>query len=107
MVAIKVYNTIIVLWLGENFYQGVKGLASESIFLLAFFRERMTSPSWYPPIPESHQLSDDDVTEFCQCLRPIVEVSMFSRYGSVETAKLLRDLVVLRPEIFIPVVLEK
>ena len=67
----------------------------------------MTGDSWLPKTPESHRLTDEDVTEFCQCLKPIVEVSMFSRYGSVDTARLLRDLVMLRPEIFIPVVLEK
>ncbi|XP_065180850.1 proteasome activator complex subunit 4B-like [Sycon ciliatum] len=76
-------------------------------FCIRYHKERLTSPSWLPTIPEEHRLTDDDVDKFCLCLQPIVEVSMFSRYGSMETAKLLRDLVMLRPELFIPIVLDK
>ena len=69
-------------------------------------RERWRK-SWEPKPPESHRLSDDDVSRFVKTMIPIISVAMFSKTGSHDAASAFQQLAVLRPELVIPPLLDK
>lgn len=68
-------------------------------------RERFRKPSWHTPVPESHRLTDADITQFVEILKPAVFTAMFGKGMSQDAA--IRNLSLLRPEIIIPPLLEK
>ncbi|ETE72009.1 Proteasome activator complex subunit 4, partial [Ophiophagus hannah] len=70
-------------------------------------RERYKKMSWLTPVPDSHKLSDQDITEFVECIIQPVLLAMFSKTGSLEAAQALQNLALMRPELVIPPVLEK
>lgn len=70
-------------------------------------RERYRAPSWETPVPPWQQLSDADVTQFVECVRPVVLLSMFGKGGSSGAAMALQNLALLRPELVIPPVIER
>ncbi|KAM4771368.1 proteasome activator complex subunit 4 [Rhinophrynus dorsalis] len=70
-------------------------------------RERFKKPSWLTPVPNSHKLSDQDVTDFVESIIQPVLLAMFSKTGSLEAAQALQNLALMRPELVIPPVLEK
>uniref|UniRef100_A0A8C3XZU5 Proteasome activator subunit 4 n=1 Tax=Catharus ustulatus TaxID=91951 RepID=A0A8C3XZU5_CATUS len=70
-------------------------------------RERYKKATWLTPVPESHKLTDQDVTDFVQCIIQPVLLAMFSKTGSLEAAQALQNLALMRPELVIPPVLEK
>nr|DBA27145.1 TPA: hypothetical protein GDO54_011320 [Pyxicephalus adspersus] len=70
-------------------------------------RERYKKPSWLTPVPDSHKLSDQDVTDFVESIMQPVLLAMFSKTGSLEAAQALQNLALMRPELVIPPVLER
>ncbi|KAI4905889.1 hypothetical protein NFI96_014094 [Prochilodus magdalenae] len=70
-------------------------------------RERYRKPTWLPQVPESHRLSDQDITDFVSSMKQPVLLAMFSKTGSLDAARALQNLALLRPELVIPPVLEK
>uniref|UniRef100_A0A8C5UGN2 Proteasome activator subunit 4 n=1 Tax=Malurus cyaneus samueli TaxID=2593467 RepID=A0A8C5UGN2_9PASS len=70
-------------------------------------RERYKKMTWLTPVPESHKLTDQDVTDFVECIIQPVLLAMFSKTGSLEAAQALQNLALMRPELVIPPVLEK
>uniref|UniRef100_A0A3B3B675 Proteasome activator subunit 4a n=1 Tax=Oryzias melastigma TaxID=30732 RepID=A0A3B3B675_ORYME len=70
-------------------------------------RERYRKPSWLTPIPESHKLTEEDITEFVKSMMQPVLLAMFSKTGSLDAAQALQNLALMRPELVIPPVLEK
>ncbi|KAF3826779.1 hypothetical protein GH733_009304 [Mirounga leonina] len=70
-------------------------------------RERYKKPSWLTPVPDSHKLTDQDVTDFVRCIIQPVLLAMFSKTGSLEAAQALQNLALMRPELVIPPVLER
>ena len=58
-------------------------------------------------MPESHKLTDNQVTEFVESLKSSVFVAMFGKFGSQDASMSLRSLATLRPEIMVPPLLEK
>ncbi|XP_056326451.1 proteasome activator complex subunit 4A isoform X1 [Danio aesculapii] len=70
-------------------------------------RERYRTPTWLTPIPESHLLSEQDITDFVESIKQPVLLAMFSKTGSLDAAQALQNLALLRPELVIPPVLEK
>ncbi|XP_053568667.1 proteasome activator complex subunit 4 [Bombina bombina] len=70
-------------------------------------RERYKKPSWLTKVPDSHKLSDQDVTDFVESIIQPVLLAMFSKTGSLEAAQALQNLALMRPELVIPPVLEK
>lgn len=70
-------------------------------------RERYKKMSWLNPVPDSHKLTDQDITEFVECIIQPVLLAMFSKTGSLEAAQALQNLALMRPELVIPPVLEK
>ena len=71
------------------------------------FRERYKEIKWLTPIPESHKITDAQVTEFVESLKPSLFVAIFSKMGSQDASMGLRNLATLRPELVIPPFLEK
>lgn len=70
-------------------------------------RERYRKPTWLTPIPDSHKLTEQDITEFVNSMMEPVLLAMFSKTGSLDAAKALQNLALMRPELVIPPVLEK
>ncbi|KAL8607379.1 hypothetical protein ACOMHN_024404 [Nucella lapillus] len=68
-------------------------------------RERYRKPSWVTPIPDSHKLGEEEITQFVETLKPEVFTAMFGRWVSQDTA--IRNLAALRAEIIVPPLLEK
>jgi proteasome activator subunit 4 len=76
-------------------------------FINRLHRERYKKPSWKTPIPDSYKLTEQNINDFVNSITTVVMISMFSRFGSAESASALQHLSLLRPEIVIPPVLEK
>uniref|UniRef100_A0A8C2YY84 Proteasome activator subunit 4 n=1 Tax=Cyclopterus lumpus TaxID=8103 RepID=A0A8C2YY84_CYCLU len=70
-------------------------------------RERYRKPTWLTPIPESHKLTEEDITCFVKSMMQPVLLAMFSKTGSLDAAQALQNLALMRPELVIPPVLEK
>ncbi|TKS85439.1 Proteasome activator complex subunit 4A [Collichthys lucidus] len=70
-------------------------------------RERYRKPTWLTPIPDSHKLTEEDITDFVESMIQPVLLAMFSKTGSLDAAQALQNLALMRPELVIPPVLEK
>ncbi|KAM7385735.1 hypothetical protein PAMP_001796 [Pampus punctatissimus] len=70
-------------------------------------RERYRKPTWLTPIPDSHKLTEDDITDFVESMMQPVLLAMFSKTGSLDAAQALQNLALMRPELVIPPVLER
>ncbi|KAA8583909.1 hypothetical protein FQN60_015117 [Etheostoma spectabile] len=70
-------------------------------------RERYRKPTWLTPIPDSHKLTEEDITEFVESMMQPVLLAMFSKTGSLDAAQALQNLALMRPELVIPPVLER
>lgn len=69
--------------------------------------ERYKTQSWDFQIPESFKLTDKTIDRFVNIMKPCLEQAMFSRMGSQDTTLALQYLSSLRPNIIIPMTLEK
>ncbi|KAJ8385476.1 hypothetical protein AAFF_G00185720 [Aldrovandia affinis] len=70
-------------------------------------RERYRKASWLTPVPDSHKLTEQDITDFVESMKQPVLLAMFSKTGSLDAAQALQNLALMRPELVIPPVLEK
>ncbi|MGH0136569.1 UNVERIFIED_CONTAM: hypothetical protein FKN15_062569 [Acipenser sinensis] len=70
-------------------------------------RERYKKQTWLTPVPDSHKLTDQDITDFVESMKQPVLLAMFSKTGSLDAAQALQNLALMRPELVIPPVLEK
>ncbi len=70
-------------------------------------RERYRKPTWLTPIPDSHKLTEENITDFVESMMQPVLLAMFSKTGSLDAAQALQNLALMRPELVIPPVLEK
>jgi len=68
-------------------------------------RERYLK-TWVPPVPESSQLSDADITQFVTGMTTVASLAMFHKAGSGDSSAALQCLAMLRPEIIIPPILD-
>ena len=58
-------------------------------------------------MPESHKLTDDDVINFVESLKPVAMQAMFSKMGFAEVSQALQHLATLSPNLIIPQVVER
>lgn len=58
-------------------------------------------------MPESHRLSDDDLTAFVETVLPVVLVGMYAPGGSAKSSEALKNLAMLRPQLVIPPLIER
>uniref|UniRef100_A0A8C8M8K3 Uncharacterized protein n=1 Tax=Oncorhynchus tshawytscha TaxID=74940 RepID=A0A8C8M8K3_ONCTS len=70
-------------------------------------RERYRKPTWLTPVPDSHKMTEADITAFVESMMQPVLLAMFSKTGSLDAAQALQNLALMRPELVIPPVLEK
>ncbi|KAG7492479.1 hypothetical protein MATL_G00015050 [Megalops atlanticus] len=70
-------------------------------------KERNGAPTWLPPVPDSHKLTEQDISDFVESMKQPVLLAMFSKTGSLDAAQALQNLALMRPELVIPPVLEK
>ncbi|MGH0173133.1 UNVERIFIED_CONTAM: hypothetical protein FKN15_013552 [Acipenser sinensis] len=70
-------------------------------------REWYKKQTWLTPVPDSHKLTDQDITDFVESMKQPVLLAMFSKTGSLDAAQALQNLALMRPELVIPPVLEK
>ncbi|KAJ8359770.1 hypothetical protein SKAU_G00162950 [Synaphobranchus kaupii] len=60
-------------------------------------RERFRKPTWLTPVPESHKLTEQDITDFVESMKQPVLLAMFSKTGSLDAAQALQNLALMRP----------
>ncbi|KAJ8924060.1 hypothetical protein NQ315_006837 [Exocentrus adspersus] len=76
-------------------------------FVQRVYCERYKPPSWEFHVPDHYKLTDESIDKFVMILKPCVEQAMFSRMGSQDTTLTLQYLASLRPNIIIPMTLDK
>lgn len=69
--------------------------------------ERYKKQSWETPIPEDFRLRDDDITRFVNILKPCLEQAIYTLQGTGEVQLAMQYLASLRPEIIVPIALDK
>ncbi|KAL3873182.1 hypothetical protein ACJMK2_036330 [Sinanodonta woodiana] len=108
----KLFNTLQTFYHPSNIGKWTVKLSGllmtfPKLFVRRLHKERYKKESWEQPIPESHKLTDNDVTHFVASFQPVVFTSMFSKYGSQDSAVALKHLSTMRPELIVPTLLEK
>ncbi|XP_059471936.1 proteasome activator complex subunit 4-like [Neocloeon triangulifer] len=78
-----------------------------SCFISRVYRERVKKRKWEPPIPESHLLSDEDITKFVEIMQPITMQAMYSKAGVLDMVQSLQYLATLKPSLVVPPIVEK
>ncbi|GLH02190.1 Proteasome activator complex subunit 4 [Gryllus bimaculatus] len=67
--------------------------------------ERYKKLTWETPVPESHKLTEDDITRFVLSVKPVAMQAMFSKMG-LEVSQAMQHLATLRPQLIIPEIVE-
>lgn len=70
-------------------------------------KERFKKPSWETPVKESHRITEEEIDKFVDILKPVVVQAIYSRQGTTDVSQALQHLATLRPNIIIPLVLDK
>uniref|UniRef100_A0A6P7GVF6 Proteasome activator complex subunit 4B-like n=1 Tax=Diabrotica virgifera virgifera TaxID=50390 RepID=A0A6P7GVF6_DIAVI len=69
--------------------------------------ERYKTPSWEFHVPDHFKLTDADLDRFVNIMKPCIEQALYNRIGLQDTSLTLQYLSCLRPNIIIPMTLEK
>ncbi|XP_063231181.1 proteasome activator complex subunit 4-like isoform X2 [Bacillus rossius redtenbacheri] len=69
--------------------------------------ERIKKLRWQTPVPDSHKLTEDDITRFVESMAPVAMRAMFSRLGSTDVSEALLNLAMLRPGLIVPQVVDR
>lgn len=69
--------------------------------------ERYKKNSWETRVPDNYKLRDEDITRFVNILKPCVEQAIFTLQGAGEIQQAMQYLATLRPEIIVPIALDK
>ncbi len=72
-----------------------------------FSRERTTQPSWSFAPRMSHRLTEQDITDFVDCIKEYVFISIFNKDYAQEAVEACQYLSILRPESIVPVIVKK
>jgi proteasome activator subunit 4 len=81
-------------------------LIEKEIFAFVF-RERKANPIWYFTPPESYRLTEQNITDFVNCVKECAFIAIFTKAHLKEAAKACQYLSMLRPELIIPPIVEK
>lgn len=76
------------------------------LFVQRIHCERERKPTWEVPIPDHYKLSDENIDRFISILKPCLQQAIFSR-GISDISFSLQYLAALRPNVIVPIVLEK
>ncbi|KAG8223216.1 hypothetical protein J437_LFUL003567 [Ladona fulva] len=78
-----------------------------SYFMQRLHTERYKKPSWENQVPESHRLTEDDITRFVESVKDIALQAMFCKVGANEVSIAFQHLANLRPKLILPLVLDR
>jgi hypothetical protein len=70
-------------------------------------RERYKKLTWETRVPDSHRLTEEDITNFVESIKPVAMQAMFSKMGLIEVSQAFQHLATLRPAIIIPQIIER
>ncbi|XP_055613465.1 proteasome activator complex subunit 4B-like isoform X2 [Uranotaenia lowii] len=90
-----------VTMLGEILFQLPK------YFFDRLILERYRKHPFRRPIPESHKLTEDCVTAFVECMKPVAYQAMYSRLNPQDVGKIFQHLADLRPALIIPTIIDR
>ncbi|XP_022913061.1 proteasome activator complex subunit 4A-like [Onthophagus taurus] len=76
-------------------------------FVERVHRERYKKNDWRHNCRPSHNLTNDDIDRFVNILKPALEQAIFCKQGMQDIMLTLNYLAALRPEIIVPLTLEK
>ncbi|XP_067941424.1 proteasome activator complex subunit 4B-like [Watersipora subatra] len=77
-----------------------------SIFTTRVYVERYKKQSWDNYIPDDQKLTDDQITQFVDIVKPLIFTGLFSKHGPQDMTAALYNLAFLRPERVLPQHLE-
>nr|CAD7597822.1 unnamed protein product [Timema genevievae] len=63
--------------------------------------------TWETQVPDSHKLTEEDITSFVESVQPVAMQAMFSKLGATDVIHALQHLATLRPSLIIPQVIER
>ncbi|XP_058447896.1 proteasome activator complex subunit 4A-like isoform X2 [Malaya genurostris] len=69
--------------------------------------ERYRKHPYRRPIPESHKLTEDCITAFVECMKPVAFQAMYSRMNPQDVGKIFQHLADLRPALIIPTIIDR
>ncbi|CAF3831402.1 unnamed protein product, partial [Adineta steineri] len=69
--------------------------------------ERKANPIWYFIPPESYRLTEQNITDFVNCVKECAFIAIFTKAHLKEAAKACQYLSMLRPELIVPPIVEK
>ncbi|CAF4019942.1 unnamed protein product [Adineta steineri] len=72
-----------------------------------FSRERKAHPVWFFTPLSTHRLTEDNITDFVNCLKEYVFISIFNQDYMETAVEACHYLSILRPELIIPSIVEK
>ena len=78
-----------------------------NLFVKRVNRERYKKPSWGFVPAKEHCISDKDITDFVETVKPAAFHSMWSKFGFLDAGFTLQNLAVLRPELVLPTLVER
>eukprot|EP00794_Sanderia_malayensis_P017775 gene17775-19551_t len=70
-------------------------------------RERYRKQLWLSKIPESAKLSDAEVEELVEIIKPVAMLSIFCKSGVSEAASVVQNLALIRPDMILPVLVNR
>uniref|UniRef100_A0A182QSD1 Proteasome activator complex subunit 4 C-terminal domain-containing protein n=1 Tax=Anopheles farauti TaxID=69004 RepID=A0A182QSD1_9DIPT len=90
----------------------VKMIGDILILLPRYFIERLAQERYRKghhlrPVPAEHKLTEECITAFVECMKPVALQAMFSRMNLQEVGKILQCLADLRPALIIPSIIER
>ena len=88
-----------------NLVQFIQAITAK--FVNRIFRERYKIRRWEPNIPFSHMIEDADIEEFVTIIKPVALFTLYSKLGSMTASKVLQNLAYLRPDLILPILLNK
>jgi hypothetical protein len=71
-----------------------------------YSRERKPDCVWHFNPPKTYRITENDITDFVNCLKECVFISVFNKAHLEEAAKAVHCLSQLRPELIVPPLVE-
>jgi hypothetical protein len=72
-----------------------------------YCRERKAHPQWSFIPHESYRLTEQDITDFVNCVKEYAFISIFNKNYMKEAATICQYISMLRPELIVPPIVEK
>jgi hypothetical protein len=76
------------------------------LYIYIYSRERKPDCVWYFNPPKSYRITETDITDFVNCVKECVFISVFNKAHFEEAAKACQCLSQLRPELIVPPLVE-